>query len=274
MYKYICRFAGTGKAWVLMMKKKFAILAGIMLSTSIICGCGSTVPDLTEEETAMITEYATNLVVKHSEISNRQLLGAKELEIGILEEAADRERQIRQKEIEKAYLNSLEVDAKEREEESKSSKDNGEGNKDNAVSQKSMAEFFDENSFLIDYTSYSLCSSYPENEADNLFMAMDATAGKQLCVLHFQVKNQTEQSQELNMLNKKERFTLRLDDGQTISAQSTLLMDDLSSYVGTVEAGNTKELVLIFEVEEGVSQMDNMELIMKDSFGENKVPLN
>ena len=256
------------------MKKQIIILAGLLLSASIMCGCGSTVPDLTEEESAMITEYATNLIVKHSEISSRELLSAEELEVGILEEAADRERQIRQKEIEQAYLNSLEEEAGKMEEAESDASDGGNsGSSEAAMQQKSMAEFLGESSFSIDYVSHKICNSYPDAESDDIFMAMDAAPGKVFCVVSFQVKNQTSQDQELNMLNKKERFTLRVDGSQTITAQSTLLMDDLSSYVGTIPANDSRELVLVFEVDEGISQIGSMELIMKDDSGENKVSL-
>ena len=66
------------------MKKR---ICGILLIiwSAVLCGCNSEVPDLTEEQTALITEYATNLLVKHSELSERNLLSTTELEQGIIE---------------------------------------------------------------------------------------------------------------------------------------------------------------------------------------------
>ena len=102
---------------------------------------------------------------------------------------------------------------------------------------------------------------------------MDATEGKQLCIVKFSVKNELSSDQELDMYAKQGRFTLRMDDGTTVSAQSTLLMDDLSSYAGTIPANGEEEMVLVFEVPDSVSQMGSMELIMRDQSGENTLML-
>ena len=137
-----------------------------------------------------------------------------------------------------------------------------------------MAEFFAEDNFSIDYASYELCDSYPEADSEDFFMAMDATAGHQLCVVKFRVQNVSSSEQEFDMLGKKGRFTLKTGEGETIQAQSTMLLDDLSSYKGAIAANESEEMVLVFEVEDGVSQMDSMQLIMRDESGENVISLN
>jgi hypothetical protein len=52
----------------------------------------------------MITEYATNLLVKHSEISDRSLLSETELTLGEQEEAEARVRKEKADEIAESYL--------------------------------------------------------------------------------------------------------------------------------------------------------------------------
>ena len=94
------------------------------------------------------------------------------------------------------------------------------------VPQLSVSEFFAEDSFSIDYASYTLCQSYPETVGEDFFMAMDATEGHQLCVVKFSVENMSASEQELNMLNKQGRYSLRIDGGKIVQAQSTLLMDE------------------------------------------------
>ena len=75
------------------------------------------------------------------------------------------------------------------------------------------------------------------------------------------------------MFHKQGRFSLRTEDGSVISAQSTLLMDDLSSYIGNISANSEQEMVIIFEVPDSLSQMGSMELIMRDASGENTLRL-
>lgn len=239
----------------------------------VLSGCNSELPDLTEEEAALITEYATNLIVKHSELSDRNLLSSTELETGILEEAEARERKLKADEIAEAYLNKdvemIEGGVQD------SSESDGASGEQAVMSAPSLtiSEFFEENDFGIEYASYELCDSYPEEGSDDLFMAMDATSGHQLCVVKFQVRNTSASDQEFDMFSKKGRFTLQTGDGQKIQAQSTMLLNDLSSYRGTVPANASEEMVLIFEVEDGLSQMDSMQLHMKGESGDNTIVL-
>lgn len=257
------------------MRRYVCKIAGVLFASMLLCGCGSKIPDLTEEQTALITEYATNLIVKHSELSDRELLSDTQLEAGIAKEAEDRERQLRADEIAEAYLNKEAgmTEGAGEDENNDGNTASADGNID-AVPSLTMAEFFAEDDFSIDYTSYELCASYPETDSEDFFMAMDATAGHQLCVVKFQVQNTTSFEQELDMLGKKGRFTLKTADGETIQAQSTMLLDDLSSYRGTIAANESEEMVLVFEVADDVSQMDSMQLIMRDESGENVISLN
>lgn len=253
------------------MKKYVYGICGL-IAAAVLCGCGNEIPDLTEEQTALISEYATNLIAKYSIISDRDLLSGTELEAGIQAEEEAKERKRKEEEIAAAYLNSdLETSEGNEEEVQEDASP-----KENVASapQKTISEFFEESDFSIDYSSYELCDSYPEEDSDGVFMAMDATAGHQLCVVKFQVQNITSSDQEFDMFSKNGRFTLMTDDGETISAQSTMLLDDLSSFKGTIPADDNQELVLVFEVAGGLEQMESMQLIMKDDSGENTISLN
>ena len=86
------------------MKKVLCLLL-VWAMPVLLCGCNSDVPDLTPEQTALISEYATHLLVKHSELSDRNLLDEKELEAGIIAEAEEKERQKKADEIAQSYLN-------------------------------------------------------------------------------------------------------------------------------------------------------------------------
>ena len=252
------------------MKKCCYLLAYTMIISAMMCGCGSKVPELSATEETVVTEYATNLLVKYSSIADRTLLNDIELEAEIAKEVEERERVLKTKELEQAYLQAMDGNKVM---DNTVHTDSGKQNETVSAPQKTVSEFIAEDSISINYASYSLCDSYPDNSVEDFFMAMDATEGHQLCVVKFSVENMSASEQELNMLNKQGRYSLRIDGGKIVQAQSTLLMDDLSSYVGTIPANARQELVLVFEVDEGISQIGSMELIMKDDSGENKVSL-
>jgi len=254
------------------MKKHTCRILGIFFASLFLCGCNSDIPDLTEEQSAMITEYATNLLVKHSELSDRSLLSETELALGEQEEAEAKVRKEKADEIAESYLNKEVEMIDGAEEPSAVSKTDGMSEEVYAPSQ-TVSEFFGESDFSIDYVDWNLCDSYPDEADDDFFMAMDATAGHQLCVVKFQVQNMTSMDQELDMLSKKGRFTLHMSDGEIIQAQSTMLLDDLSSYRGTIGAGASEEMVLVFEVNDNLDTIDSMKLIMKDEADENIISL-
>ena len=250
--------------------KKVLCLLGVWAMTALLCGCNSDVPDLTPEQTALISEYATHLLVKHSELSDRNLLDEKDLEAGIIAEAEERERKLKADEIAQSYLNKeVEMIDGTTGEEAEGAGDNSE-----ALPMRAIGEFFGEDRFTIDYNSYELCKSYPAEGEDDFFIAMDATAGNQLCVVKFSVQNVTSEDSEFDMISKNSKYMLQMAGGETIPAQATLLLDDFSSYRGTIAANTTQQMVLVFEVDDTVMQMDSSQLVMKNSDGgKNIVPL-
>lgn len=253
------------------MKKNICRVMGILLTAVMLSGCNVEIPDLTEEESALITEYATNLIVKHSELSDRDLLSTTELELGIQQEAEARELKIKADEIADAYLNK-DMDVINGTETDVTDGDaSSQGSGTVAAPSYTISEFFEQNDFWVEYSSYELCDSYPDEEG--VFMAMDATPGHQLCVVKFQVQNVSASDREFDMFSRKGRFTLLTGNGEKLSAQSTMLLNDLSSYKGTIAANEAEEMVLIFEVEEGVSSMDSMQLVMKNGSEDNTILL-
>ena len=74
------------------------------------------------------------------------------------------------------------------------------------VPMQAIAEFYGEDRFSIDYSSYELCESYPKEGEEEFFMAMDATPGNQLCVVKFSVHNTTSEDSELDMIGKQDKY--------------------------------------------------------------------
>jgi len=249
------------------MKKCICTLV-IMAFLVLLCGCNSEVPDLTQEQTTLISEYATHLLVKHSELSNRNLLNESELEQGIISEAEERQRKEKADEIAKTYLrDEVEVvdDVIVDEERSLSV----------IEPSQTITEFLEEDNFAIDYVSYELCESYPVTGGgeEEFYMAMDATSGKQLCVVKFSVRNITSEDRMLNMIEKNSRYLLRMAGNESVYAQATMLLDDLSSFNGVIEGNATEQMVLVFEVDNTLTQLETAELVIKNGAGENVVPI-
>lgn len=227
--------------------KKSSIVCGLVMSVGLLLtGCNNPfdhMPDLTEEESALIAEYAAGILIKHDKYAGRL---ASDAEIV----AAD-EREERLKASAEAFA---EEEAQKEAEESDDSQNSGSGSSEIAAPAdvqlpfEGIAEFCGLDGFRITYNGYSICDSYPEGGGEERVFSMDATGGNRLLVLQFIAENLTDEERELDILSKNIRFKIAVNEENAKSALSTLLLDDLSSYKDVVAPESTTSLVLIREV--------------------------
>ena len=233
----------------------FAII--VLVLSMLITGCGSTIPDLSEEQTELVTEYATGLLLKYNSIPGRSLLNDSQLEIEEKKEEEQREKEKKKEEAAQAYLAAQEAANSEKKSDVSLQTEEASDNIDD------LAKFYGLDGFSISYIGYQLCQSYPDEEREDFFLAMDATQGKQLCIVQFNVTNILSEEHEFDMFEKQGKFYLSIDGQDKVPAQSTLLLDDLASYKGVLSAENQEQMILVFEVEQSIQQISTMELTAK-----------
>lgn len=251
--------------------KKSVILCSIIMSMGLLLtGCTNSfdhMPDLTEEESALISEYAAGILLKHDKNAGKL---ASEDEIA----AADERAAILQANMDE-YLASQGMGEGEETGEASENDENNGGTTDAIdaaqtaeVPFEGIAQFCGADGFRIDYLGHTVCDSYPEDDGSNMVFAMDATAGNKLLVLRFTVENTTAEDKELNMLDLDTRFRIGINDGSMESALSTLLLDDLSSYKDVIPSGNAIVLVLTREItEEEAASVQTISLSMRNESG-------
>lgn len=234
------------------VKKISIVLCGIGVALSLT-GCGDAMPDLTEDENEVITEYAVGLLLKYDKYHNSRLvdLSAYEEEQDALTENEPEEEnneELEEQPDEPSADNTEVVDISEEQ-----------------PTASSIEEFYGIDGFSFIYTGYDIQNEYPamaENEAD-AFFAMQATPGTQLLVLKFQVMNTSGMDQELNMLNYGVKSRVSLNGEAAQSVQSTMLLNDLKSYKGVLGVGEATELVAIVEVPQG-AYVENISMQLRN----------
>ncbi len=247
------------------MRRLYTGLIVLVLST-VLTGCGALVelPEMDEEQTALVTEYAAGLILKNNEAFKSGLLDDDELALEAAKEAAERERERKMKEAAEQYIaNSQNAGKKDKDDKNGG---DGSGESQSAPVEQSIdnaAAFYGLDAFGISYTGYELTDSYPSSGEDML-MAMDATPGKQLCVVKFDVTNLSGDTANFDMFYRTPNFYLVTDGGDKVHFQATLLLDDMAAYVGDIEPSETKPMVLVFEVDEGISSFSSLGLYMKN----------
>ncbi|SHI23983.1 hypothetical protein SAMN02745229_02294 [Butyrivibrio fibrisolvens DSM 3071] len=94
----------------------------------------------------------------------------------------------------------------------------------------------------LSFNGYSVMNAYPSMNAQGGVTAKD---GEKVLVLNFVLSNPTSSSISLNILNRNATFKVAVNGNNVGYTKVTMLMNDLSSYVGTVSAGSEEQLVLL-----------------------------
>lgn len=103
----------------------------------------------------------------------------------------------------------------------------------------------------ITFLDYALHNNYPEGDA---YFAMTATEGKKLLVLSFSISNSSGQDQAVDLLHAADEFRITVNGDFTRRALLTGLESDLSTFEGTVSAGESTTAVLVIEVDSSVAE--------------------
>ena len=210
---------------------------------------------LTESEQRMYAEYAAGALMKYNAGSNMRVLEGKTLVEQETKEQLAKEQAEKRAQLAAEY----EANKNSNKKEEQNSQGNSSGNtEENSISYVSdMSQVTGTDTFSIVYDGYEITDSYP-NSGDDILLAMDATSGKLLMVTKYKVTNISGQTEKLDMFSKQGKFRLALN-GKRYKSQYTLLLNDLSMYKGEIEAGETIEGILIFEIpEEEAANVNDM----------------
>lgn len=246
------------------MKKGKTGIICIAIASFFMTACGSTVPEMTEEQNAQVVEYAAGLLLKYDENYHSRLVEeteepVKEAEAETLEKESEQEEETTaslQEEPEK------ETEVIDRTQEAQGS----------AV--RSIEEFYGIDGVTIAYAGYEVKDTYPD-ASDELILAMGATSGCKLLVLNFEVNNISGSDVNLDMLSLNTRFKISINGETPRYVLTTMLMDDLSSYVGTIAAGTSQRLVLVCEIPtEKANTIQTLSLNMKNVSEDGTISLN
>ncbi len=249
------------------------LLCGCMMVTA--CGITPDMPELSEEDTELVTEYAAGLMLKYDTKYSQKLLDDEALAEEEAREAEQRAKELAYKQSAEEYLAKQE-NAKKKTEANKSESDSSSDSSGSGASAQAQIDnigsFYGLDAFDVAYTGYELCASYPSSGED-MFMAMEATEGNQLLVLKFNVANTSSEDSNFDMFYRSPSFNLSIDGGAGIHQQATLLLDDMAAYNGTIAAGSSEPMVLVYEVDGSISQVGGMVLTVKSDQGKGQMTL-
>lgn len=238
------------------MKKSWIKILTISAAGICLTGCGNAIPEMTPQQQELVVEFAASELLKFD-----QKHATKLVPLEIIQEVE-----------ESNQADSSAVEEKE-EPSADAAKENGEEGipADEATvidqtqeeSPQSVDEFLELTGVSIAYAGHELTDSYPPEAADDVFFFMSATENNKLLVLKFQVENISGGDMELDFARRQTRYKIVVN-GSEQNALTTMLLNDMAYYKGTLAAGESVELVLVGEVSnEQADQITSLELTMK-----------
>lgn len=235
------------------MKK---VLRALIIGTVgiCLCGCGNTIPEMTEQEQELVVEYAANELLKFDKNHVVKLTELEEEEPAETPEEAtpDKNQPKEEKEPEdKGGVTADDVTVIDQTGENAS------------IENVSIEQFLGLSDAEISYTGYEIADSYPSDGTEEVYFFMEATENSQLLVLKFDLKNTADGEKEVNLADSQVRYKIGIN-GAEQNALTTMLLNDMAYYQGTLAAGESTELVVVGEIPtDQADQITDLALVMK-----------
>lgn len=211
-----------------------------------LTGCGTQLYDMTDAEQSLIANYSAYVVAKHNIYQQDGMTNATEDTEKVDEVSPD---------------NSHSQDNKTSEAGNDKSSNS---QKEPAASQEkkvSLAEATGYGSLDITYNGATESDVYNEGS----YYSMTAGSGNTFAVMKFTLKNPTGEDINVDMFGNARTYKATFPDGKEYTAEGTFLTYSLNTFQGTVKAGGSVDVVLLFKIPQGTA-CDNITMsVIKDN---------
>ena len=220
------------------------------MAAGLLTGCGNVIPELTEEEASLIATYVADVVLESSKENNSRLVDT-EKETARREELSQKVEQLKEKK------------AQEEEEEAKRTGGTSGSTASNEQPVEDIAGFIGLDGFQVSYDGYAIEKSYSADEEEEWGMVFDASPEKNLLIVKLRVTNITDTPAVVDVLSKDMMFSIRGDDSVNSMALVTMLLNDFASARDEIGAGESRQYVLITQIDESIAEVNSLSLVMK-----------
>lgn len=224
--------------------KRGKILGLLAMSAVLLTGCVDSMPELTAEQSDIIAEYAAGLLLKYSSRYDYKIASEEEVAAAIAarQETSEPETQQEQETMEspdETNPNEVSPESPAVEQE--------EVQQVQFVADLDFAAELGIDDLIIRYQSFEICDSYPQN---NSGFSVSAVQGKKLLVMHFDMEGLPEEDINCNLLDYDIRMRVNINDSTSSVVLSTMILNDITSYVDVVHAGEIVDIVAVAEIDD------------------------
>lgn len=221
--------------------KKGKIIGVLAISACMLTGCIDSMPDMTEEQSELVAEYAADMLLKYSPNYHYRIADEEEVASAEAEMETSQEEETMQEESQPSQDLSQTGSGETVSVGAETSVEDG--------SEYDLAAFFGMDQFSIMYASCEITDAYPNAESGVGF-SVTAPQGYNLLVLHFDVENLGEEAAQCDLFDQISKVTVNVNDAGYVQALSTLLTNDLTTYMEDIPAGEVADAVVVVPVEQ------------------------
>ena len=257
--------------------KKSSFALAILCAASMLTACGAEFPELNEEQTELVNEYAASLLLKYDANSTSRLLTEEEMQGAMIvpvgpedsqpvvseEEVVDINKESDEPLVSMDDVTVNDIDGTTSTPEKMQSAGNG-------WTDYCLADGFD-----ISYAgNYEIVDSYPVDDP-NAYFTMDASAGNKLLVLHFNLVNTSGTDLNVDMNKYGLRYRVSVNGGVNSYILTTMLSNDVLSFVGDVPTNESVDLIAVAELSESeASNIQSLVFTIRGDNGSSQLNLN
>lgn len=232
---------------------KKVIILGMV--SCLLTGCGNVIPELTETEASLIATYAADVLLENSRESTSRLIDT--------EKETARRNELAEK-VEKLKKEQTAEEEEEKPEKGDSSADSSMASAEGTMgSVENIADFIGLDGFQVSYDGYEIKKSYQAEEGEEWEPTFDATSGENLLIIKLKVTNISGTPAVVDVLSKDMLFSVNGDGGIKGMVLATMLLNDFTYAQDQLDAGESKQYVLITQLDESITEVGSLTLQMK-----------
>lgn len=225
-----------------MTGKRIKIMASVLVAATVMTGCGTKIYDMTDEEQQLIVNYSAYALSKHNIYQPDGMTSATE------SETEEQDTSATETETETA-------DGKTSEKTSEKT-DTGQENENPGQSQQtaqetkptmqtvSLAQAIGYEGLSVSYAGLTTEETYKEGS----YYSMEAGAGNTYAVLKFTLSNTTGADMNVDLFTNTGKYRAAFSGGKEYEAEGSFLTYALNTFQGTIAAGQSVDVVLLFKV--------------------------
>lgn len=261
------------------MKRILLVIALIFLLT----GCGVRAIDLNEEQSDIIAEKASSLLLKgdrrysdsyvetiyvEKKESLQDTTAAEESDSVEQTNAVTEDTEISNQVLpeSEAQNNATEINNSDVSTNTKGAQSNANASGANSIAINQMASIIGIPQLNVTYQGYDTGDTYPNTVNNDVAVDFTSREGYGLLVLKFELENPTNEVQQCDLLNQNNTYQFDIN-GTRHTFEATVLINDLATLSDKFQPSEKKEAVLIAQIKDGEwNQINSLTLfINKDN---------